>query len=62
MLLFVFLTLYTAARNLVSQLMAHTAAFPLSIISASTAPSAVPSKHIQAVRESSAGYVRSVIA
>lgn len=42
--------------------MDQTAAFPLSITSATIAPSAVPSRQIQAVRESSAGYVRSVIA
>lgn len=38
------------------------AVFPLSIISATMAPSAVPNIHIQAVRESSAGYVLSVMA
>ncbi|KAG9149686.1 hypothetical protein Leryth_012404 [Lithospermum erythrorhizon] len=57
-----FLTLYTAEINLVSKFMDQAEKLFLSTTSATTAPSAVPSRHIQAVRESSAGYVWSVIA
>lgn len=41
--------------------MAQTAAFPLSMTKATAVPSNVPIRHIQAERESSAGYVLSVI-
>lgn len=59
---FEILTLYRAAMNLVSQWIDQMLVFPRSITSATIVPCAVPSRHIHAVRESSAGYVFSVIA
>lgn len=49
------ITLYSVATSVASHFIAQTAVLPLSITSATIAPSAVPNKHIQAVRESSAG-------
>ena len=49
------LTEYAAARSLESQPIAHTL-MSRSITSVTIEPSTMPAKHIQAVRESSAGY------